>query len=141
MKPVATMKLKILLTFCLFLFYIDSTLSQVRKEKNYSLIFLVILLVTLELSISASDNNGNKTCKKAHKSSKLFDFNHIVKTNQNLITFFQTFTVDEVNNVFLKDGKEFRYVAGSFHYFRALPETWKSILRRMRASGLNAVDM
>lgn len=51
------------------------------------------------------------------------------------------FEVDHVNNIFLKDGEEFRYVAGSFHYFRALPETWAAKLRRMRAAGLNAVDM
>lgn len=38
------------------------------------------------------------------------------------------------------DGKPFRYVSGSFHYFRALPETWQRHLRTMRAAGLNAVD-
>lgn len=52
-----------------------------------------------------------------------------------------TFTVDYDNDVFLKDDVPFRYVAGSFHYFRARPETWQSHLRRMRAAGLNAVDM
>lgn len=39
------------------------------------------------------------------------------------------------------DGKPFRYVAGSFHYFRALPETWRQKLKTMRAGGLNAVDL
>ena len=39
------------------------------------------------------------------------------------------------------DGEPFKYVAGSFHYFRSLPETWREKLRRMRAGGLNAVDM
>lgn len=42
--------------------------------------------------------------------------------------------------MFLKDGKPFRYVGGSFHYFRALPETWQKKLRTMRASGLNVVS-
>lgn len=51
------------------------------------------------------------------------------------------FEVDDVRNVFLKDGVEFRYVSGSFHYFRALPSTWAAKLRRMRAAGLNAVDV
>jgi len=37
------------------------------------------------------------------------------------------------------DNKPFRFVAGSFHYFRALPETWRQKLRTMRAAGLNAV--
>lgn len=39
------------------------------------------------------------------------------------------------------DGQPFRYVAGSFHYFRALPSTWQRKLRAMRAGGLNAVDV
>lgn len=30
-------------------------------------------------------------------------------------------------------------MAGSFHYFRALPQTWRQKLRTMRAAGLNAV--
>lgn len=53
----------------------------------------------------------------------------------------RTFTIDFENNTFLKDGEPFRYVAGSFHYFRALPEKWLHILKNMRAGGLNAVDM
>jgi beta-galactosidase len=32
-------------------------------------------------------------------------------------------------------------VAGSFHYFRARPETWRSKFHTMRAAGLNAVDL
>lgn len=51
------------------------------------------------------------------------------------------FEVDLERDVFLKDGEEFRYIAGSFHYFRALPQTWQEKLRRMRAAGLNAVDV
>lgn len=39
------------------------------------------------------------------------------------------------------DGEEFRYVAGSFHYFRAHPDSWQTKLRTMRAAGLNAVDV
>lgn len=38
------------------------------------------------------------------------------------------------------NGKPFRYISGSFHYFRALPETWATKLRTMRAAGLNAVS-
>ncbi|XP_030377653.1 beta-galactosidase isoform X2 [Scaptodrosophila lebanonensis] len=51
-----------------------------------------------------------------------------------------TFTIDHEANTFLMDGKPFRYVSGSFHYFRALPDAWRSRLRTMRASGLNALD-
>ncbi|EDW03037.1 beta-galactosidase [Drosophila grimshawi] len=50
------------------------------------------------------------------------------------------FSIDHVANTFLMNGKPFRYVSGSFHYFRALPDAWRSRLRTMRASGLNALD-
>lgn len=51
----------------------------------------------------------------------------------------RTFEVDWSNDRFLKDGEPFRFIAGSFHYFRAHPETWQRKLRTMRAAGLNAV--
>lgn len=51
----------------------------------------------------------------------------------------RTFTVDYENDRFLKDGQPFRFIAGSFHYFRAHPGTWQRHLRTMRAAGLNAV--
>uniref|UniRef100_A0A1A9W869 Glycoside hydrolase 35 catalytic domain-containing protein n=1 Tax=Glossina brevipalpis TaxID=37001 RepID=A0A1A9W869_9MUSC len=50
------------------------------------------------------------------------------------------FTIDNETNSFLMNGEPFRYVSGSFHYFRALPEVWRKRLRTMRAGGLNAVD-
>lgn len=52
----------------------------------------------------------------------------------------RSFTVDYENNEFLMDGKPFRYISGSFHYFRALPNRWAEKLRAMRAAGLNAVS-
>lgn len=53
----------------------------------------------------------------------------------------RSFEIDHTLNQFMLDGKPFRYVAGSFHYFRALPQTWREKLRTMRAGGLNAVDI
>ncbi|XP_077279071.1 beta-galactosidase-like isoform X2 [Temnothorax americanus] len=50
------------------------------------------------------------------------------------------FEVDYENNQFLLDGKPFRYVSGSFHYFRAPRQYWRDRLRKMRAAGLNAVS-
>lgn len=38
------------------------------------------------------------------------------------------------------DGEKFQYVAGSFHYFRALRETWKEKLEMMKATGLTVID-
>ncbi|XP_011268594.2 beta-galactosidase [Camponotus floridanus] len=51
-----------------------------------------------------------------------------------------SFGVDYENNQFLLDGKPFRYVSGSFHYFRAPRQYWRDRLRKMRAAGLNAVS-
>uniref|UniRef100_A0A8D8BTH8 Beta-galactosidase n=1 Tax=Culex pipiens TaxID=7175 RepID=A0A8D8BTH8_CULPI len=53
----------------------------------------------------------------------------------------RSFYIDYDRDTFVMDGKDFRYVSGSFHYFRALPQTWRSKLRTMRAGGLNAVDL
>ncbi|XP_023174948.2 beta-galactosidase isoform X1 [Drosophila hydei] len=50
------------------------------------------------------------------------------------------FSIDHTANTFLLNGQPFRYVAGSFHYFRALPDAWRNRLRTMRAAGLNALD-
>ncbi|XP_063984048.1 beta-galactosidase [Diachasmimorpha longicaudata] len=50
------------------------------------------------------------------------------------------FEVDYENNQFLLDGKPFRYVSGSFHYFRTPKVYWRDRLRKMRAAGLNAVS-
>ena len=52
----------------------------------------------------------------------------------------RSFKVDWDNKVFLKDGEPFRYVSGSFHYSRVLPDQWKDRLIKMKAGGLNAVQ-
>ena len=40
---------------------------------------------------------------------------------------------------FFLDGKPFRIIGGSFHYFRTHPEQWKDRLERMKAAYLNTV--
>lgn len=51
----------------------------------------------------------------------------------------RVFEVDYVNNQFLKDCKPFRYVSGSFHYFRTPKAYWTDRLKKIRAAGLNAI--
>ncbi|KAG8193653.1 hypothetical protein JTE90_024016 [Oedothorax gibbosus] len=51
-----------------------------------------------------------------------------------------SFTVDYKNNCFLKDGKPFRYVSGSIHYFRVPPEFWYDRIYKMKMAGLNAIQ-
>ncbi|XP_071041497.1 beta-galactosidase isoform X1 [Parasteatoda tepidariorum] len=64
-----------------------------------------------------------------------------------LITFYvftvsaqQTFSVDYENNCFLKDGKPFRYVSGSIHYFRVPSDFWYDRIYKMKMAGLNAIQ-
>ena len=52
-----------------------------------------------------------------------------------------TFTVDYTNHQFLKDGKPFRYLSGSIHYMRVHPGLWNDRLQRIRALGLNAIQI
>lgn len=51
-----------------------------------------------------------------------------------------SFTVDYKNNQFLKDGKPFRYISGSMHYFRVPREYWKDRMIKMKAAGLNSLQ-
>lgn len=39
----------------------------------------------------------------------------------------------------MMDGKIFRYVSGSFHYFRQVPEYWEDSIKKMANCGLNTV--
>lgn len=41
---------------------------------------------------------------------------------------------------FYLHGEKFQYVAGSFHYFRALRESWKDRLEVMKSAGLTVID-
>lgn len=50
------------------------------------------------------------------------------------------FTVDYDANTFLMDGRPFRFISGSIHYFRAVPEVWEDRLLAMKAGGLNTIS-
>ena len=52
----------------------------------------------------------------------------------------RSFVIDYDNNRFLKDGQPFRYISGSFHYFRVPKYYWVDRLKKMKAGGLNAVQ-
>ena len=42
---------------------------------------------------------------------------------------------------FKLNGKDLRILGGSFHYFRVLPQYWKDRLLKMKAAGLNSVQI
>ncbi|VBB29046.1 unnamed protein product [Acanthocheilonema viteae] len=52
-----------------------------------------------------------------------------------------SFAIDYQNNTFLLNGKPFRYISGSIHYFRIHPHYWADRLSRIRAAGLNAIQL
>ncbi|GFT94283.1 beta-galactosidase, partial [Nephila pilipes] len=52
----------------------------------------------------------------------------------------RSFTVDYENNYFRKDGKPFRYVSGSIHYFRVPSLFWHDRIYKMKMAGLNAIQ-
>lgn len=52
----------------------------------------------------------------------------------------RSFTIDYDNDHFLMDGKPFRYISGSMHYFRVPQEHWQDRFKKMKAAGLNAVQ-
>ncbi|GFS06352.1 beta-galactosidase [Elysia marginata] len=54
---------------------------------------------------------------------------------------YSTFAIDYDNNSFLKDGKPFRYVSGSFHYSRVHPFYWQDRLLKTRAAGVNTIQV
>ena len=56
-------------------------------------------------------------------------------------TFGGTFTVDYTSHSFLKDNKPWQYISGSIHYYRIHPEYWEDRIQRVRALGLNAIQI
>ena len=52
----------------------------------------------------------------------------------------RSFKINYERNTFTKDGKDFRYISGSFHYFRSVKEHWNDIFQKFRLAGLNAVQ-
>ncbi|KAL1438023.1 hypothetical protein MTO96_048478 [Rhipicephalus appendiculatus] len=58
----------------------------------------------------------------------------------------RSFTVDYANNQFLKDGRPFRYISGSLHYFRVPRAYWQGphgkdeASRPQRASDIRGME-
>lgn len=52
----------------------------------------------------------------------------------------RSFAIDYEANEFRKDGKVFRYVSGSFHYFQSPHELWRDRIQKMKFGGLNVLQ-
>ena len=46
-----------------------------------------------------------------------------------------------VGDEFYLNGKPFRILSGAMHYFRIVPQYWEDRLMKLRAMGLNTVEM
>ncbi len=44
------------------------------------------------------------------------------------------------NGKYYLDGKEFKIISGSIHYFRVMPEYWRDRLLKLKAAGFNTVE-
>ena len=52
----------------------------------------------------------------------------------------RSFSVDWEADTFLKDGKPFRYISGSMHYFRIPKPYWKDRIYKMKLAGLDTIQ-
>ena len=52
----------------------------------------------------------------------------------------RSFSVDYEKNTFLKDGKPFRYISGSMHYFRIPYQLWEDRIYKAKMAGLNTIQ-
>ena len=46
----------------------------------------------------------------------------------------------EIKDNFYLDGKPFKVISGSIHYFRVVPEYWRDRLEKLKAMGANTVE-
>lgn len=53
----------------------------------------------------------------------------------------RSFVIDYESNTFIKDGEPFNYVSGSIHYSRVPYFYWRDRLLKIKAAGLDAVQL
>ncbi|KAL7637272.1 UNVERIFIED_CONTAM: hypothetical protein RMT77_011984 [Armadillidium vulgare] len=58
----------------------------------------------------------------------------------NILPTRESFTIDRESKSFLKDGHPFRYISGTIHYFRVLPDSWRDRMRKLRHAGCNVLQ-
>ncbi|CAD6227704.1 GSCOCG00001384001-RA-CDS [Cotesia congregata] len=92
---------------------------------------LTFFIISLSLTLGVFLNNVAGDSPAIYEQDKI---NGTVPSQR------YSFEVDYENNEFLLDGRPFRYVSGSFHYFRTPRAYWRDRLRKIRAAGLNAIS-
>ncbi|OHS96929.1 Beta-galactosidase [Tritrichomonas foetus] len=80
--------------------------------------FLVVFSLLIKISLSITHSNANIS-NKGNSNQRSFRI---------------------YGDEFEMDGKPFRYVSGSFHYFRTDADKWEDIILKMKNCGLNAIQ-
>ncbi|KAB7501273.1 Beta-galactosidase, partial [Armadillidium nasatum] len=70
----------------------------------------------------------------------IFFIGIISKWPNNILSTRESFTIDRESKSFLKDGHPFRYISGTIHYFRVLPDSWRDRMRKLRHAGCNVLQ-
>lgn len=78
-------------------------------------------------------NEGSSKKIKLSQSKKSFKSFKISQSKK-------SFKIDLQENCFLKDGKPFRYIAGSMNYYRIPSIYWRDRMKKLLHTGLNALD-
>lgn len=103
--------------------------------------FIFVLLVCGSLSNHQVINNDEGTCTANESDQKQgIHCKEQLEVLTKPAATTRQFTIAYDANTFLMDGKPFRYISGSFHYFRAVPGAWRERLRTMKAGGLNTLS-
>ena len=106
-------------------------------------VFIVVLIVAVRLLwlslFSTSNSSGRAGVVDISQYNGMlsgwFGGKSHMHTSQNM----QGVGLEARSNAFYLDGKRFRIISGSFHYFRTHPEQWKDRLERMKAAYVNTV--
>jgi len=101
------------------------------------IVILIVAVPLLWLSLfSTSNSSGHADITDISGNdgvlSGLFGRKSNLRTSQGV-------GLEVKNGSFYLDGKRFRIISGSFHYFRTHPEQWKDRLVRMKAAYVNTV--
>jgi len=102
----------------------------------------LLLLLSLSPSIGKSGNGSNAS---GIGNDVTFSGNAIDVTGNNDansdVTEAGKFSIDSSAQNFMLNGHPFRYVSGSISYPRIHPAQWNDRLRKIRAAGMNAIQM
>ncbi len=61
--------------------------------------------------------------------------------SQSNINSSRSFRIDYEKNSFMMDGRPFRYISGSIHYYRVVKDLWRDRLTKIKAAGFDTIQV